>query len=48
MEKSYYKSPIGILEIICENGKLVSVNKWGVGDFQTVWDFGKVGFIRAF
>ena len=25
MEKSYYKSPIGILEIICENGKLVSL-----------------------
>ena len=24
MEKSYYKSPIGILEIICENSKLVS------------------------
>ena len=25
MEKSYYKSPIGILEIICENSKLVSL-----------------------
>ena len=25
MEKSYYKSTIGILEIICENGKLVSL-----------------------
>ena len=25
MEKSYYKSPIGILEIICENNKLVSL-----------------------
>lgn len=25
MEKSYYKSPIGILEIICENGELVSL-----------------------
>ena len=25
MEKSYYKSPIGILEIICDNGKLVSL-----------------------
>ena len=25
MAKSYYKSPIGILEIICENGKLVSL-----------------------
>ncbi|MEE3349306.1 MAG: methylated-DNA--[protein]-cysteine S-methyltransferase [Candidatus Gastranaerophilaceae bacterium] len=25
MEKSYYKSPIGILEIICENGVLVSL-----------------------
>ena len=25
MEKSYYKSPIGILEIICENDKLVSL-----------------------
>lgn len=25
MEKSYYKSPIGILEIICDNNKLVSL-----------------------
>ena len=25
MVKSYYKSPIGILEIICENNKLVSL-----------------------
>ena len=25
MEKSYYKSPIGIVEIICENSKLVSL-----------------------
>lgn len=25
MEKSYYKSPIGILEIICEDNKLVSL-----------------------
>ena len=25
MEKSYYKSPIGILEIICENNKLISL-----------------------
>ena len=25
MEKSYYESPIGILEIICENNKLVSL-----------------------
>ena len=25
MEKSYYKSPIGILEIICENNVLVSL-----------------------
>jgi len=25
MEKSYYKSPIGILEIICENNELVSL-----------------------
>ena len=25
MEKSYYKSTIGILEIICENNKLVSL-----------------------
>ena len=25
MEKSYYKSPISILEIICENNKLVSL-----------------------
>ena len=25
MEKSYYKSPIGILEIICENGELVAL-----------------------
>ena len=25
MEKSYYKSPIGILEIICENSVLVSL-----------------------
>ncbi len=25
MEKSYYKSPIGTLEIICENDKLVSL-----------------------
>ena len=25
MEKSYYKSPIGILETICENSKLVSL-----------------------
>ena len=25
MEKSYYKSPIGILEIICESDKLVSL-----------------------
>ena len=25
MEKSYYKSPIGILEIICENSILVSL-----------------------
>ena len=25
MGKSYYKSPIGILEIICENSKLVSL-----------------------
>ena len=26
MEKSYYKSAIGILKIICENNKLVSLN----------------------
>ena len=25
MEKSYYKSPIGILELICNNNKLVSL-----------------------
>ena len=25
MEKTYYKSPIGILKIICENNKLVSL-----------------------
>ena len=25
MEKSYYKSPIGILEIICENDALISL-----------------------
>ena len=25
MEKSYYKSPIGILEIICENNALISL-----------------------
>ena len=25
MEKSYYKSPIGILKISCENNKLVSL-----------------------
>ena len=25
MRKSYYKSPIGILEIICENNKLISL-----------------------
>jgi methylated-DNA-[protein]-cysteine S-methyltransferase len=25
MEKSYYKSPIGILEIICENNELISL-----------------------
>ena len=36
MEKTYYKSPIGILEIICENNKLVSLKlveyceKWDV------------------
>lgn len=25
MEKSYYKSPIGVLEIICENDALISL-----------------------
>ena len=25
MEKSYYKSPIGILEIVCENNELISL-----------------------
>ena len=25
MKKSYYKSPIGILEIICENDALISL-----------------------
>ena len=25
MEKSYYKSPIGVLELICENDYLISL-----------------------
>ena len=37
MEKSYYKSPIGILEIICENNELVSlkIGKAGVQDAES-------------
>jgi methylated-DNA-[protein]-cysteine S-methyltransferase len=38
MNKSYLNSPIGILEIICENGSLMSlklVEKNGESDFET-------------
>ncbi len=36
MEKSYYKSPIGILEIICENNKLVSLKLVDCSEKTTV------------
>lgn len=40
MEKSYYNSPIGFLEIICENNKLISlkkVNKTYLSDKESIF-----------
>lgn len=40
MEKSYYKSPVGILEIVCENNKLISLKiVEGISDNDIKSDF---------
>ena len=42
MEKSYYKSPIGVLEIICENNELVSLKINNKAKLETA----ETGFIK--